>query len=697
MTPYVHPGLDPESPFNHQNLPAGRPACGMRRARVGGDIMFNRLKIASKLLIGFGALLLLLVGISSLSAINGLKSRDSLEELAKYKSNEVLDHVVQENIQTGRMHMWMALGSGDHEHWKQSDEAFKLASDRLDELAKSTTIPSRLAKVRQLIGLLQSFRDVASRFRTFEGQNEALNTTEGKAVFANALKIGSDFTNLAATLSQEYESSADQTESDAKESANLIVVLAVGAGLASLLIGLALSFLIARSIRQPIVDLTRVMDSLAKGDLTVSVPNTSEPNEIGEMARSVSVFKDNGVERLRLETEAAANRAAAEAERERVEAERRQNEAEQASVVATLADSLVKIAKGDLTARIAADFKGRYQQIKTDFNAAVARLDETMQGVTGSTNAIHSGTQEISAASDDLSRRTEQQAASLEETAAALDEITATVKKSAEGATHARQVVAAADGDAKKSAIVVRQAVEAMDAIAKSAQQISQIIGVIDEIAFQTNLLALNAGVEAARAGDAGRGFAVVASEVRALAQRSAEAAKQIKGLISASTTQVDHGVKLVAETGKSLERIMAQVAEINDVVSEIAAGAKEQATGLEEVNTAINQMDQVTQQNAAMVEESTAASHSLSQETDQLSGLIGQFQVGRASANDSIRRELEKVAPHAFRQPAKAVAANAPRTETRKAAARPARAAPKAMVANGSPVSADGDGWEEF
>ena len=169
-----------------------------------------------------------------------------------------------------------------------------------------------------------------------------------------------------------------------------------------------------------------------------------------------------------------------------------------------------------------------------------------------------------------------------------------------------------------------------MDAIAKSAGQISQIIGVIDEIAFQTNLLALNAGVEAARAGDAGRGFSVVASEVRALAQRSAEAAKEIKALISASTTQVDHGVKLVGETGKSLERMMAQVVEINAVVGEIAAGAREQAIGLAEVNTAINQMDQMTQRNAAMVEESTAATHTLSQETAQLSGLIGQFRSAR-------------------------------------------------------------------
>ncbi len=180
---------------------------------------------------------------------------------------------------------------------------------------------------------------------------------------------------------------------------------------------------------------------------------------------------------------------------------------------------------------------------------------------------MQAGTQEISAASDDLSRRAEQQAVSLEENAAALDQITATVKKSAEGATHARQVVSAADEDAKKSRVVVRQAVEAMDAIAKSARQISQIIAVIDEIAFQTNLLAINAGVEAARAGDAGRGFAVVASEVRALARRSAEAAKEIKGLISASTGQVDRGVELVAEAGKSLERIMGQVADINHVV----------------------------------------------------------------------------------------------------------------------------------
>ena len=253
-------------------------------------------------------------------------------------------------------------------------------------------------------------------------------------------------------------------------------------------------------------------------------------------------------------------------------------------------------------------------------------------------------------------------------------------------------MVAAADADAKESAAVVRRAVDAMSAIAKSSQQISQIIGVIDEIAFQTNLLALNAGVEAARAGDAGRGFAVVASEVRALAQRSAQAAKEIKALISDSAGQVDAGVKLVGETGRSLERIMAQVTEINAVVGDIAAGAQEQSTALQETNTAIEQMNLVTQQNAAMVEQSTAAGHSLSEESSKLAQLVGQFQIGRPASDEALRRELTAAAPHAFRGPDKTPRAVLPATATRPTpAARPAPT--RAKMASGAPA---GD-WTEF
>jgi len=273
-------------------------------------------------------------------------------------------------------------------------------------------------------------------------------------------------------------------------------------------------------------------------------------------------------------------------------------------------------------------FAPKAQQLKTDFNAAASRLQDAMKSIASTTGGVSAGADEIAQASDDLSRRTEQQAASLEETAAALDEITATVRKTAAGAKEASQVVAAARGDAQRSGEIVSQAVSAMTQIEGSSQKVGNIIGVIDEIAFQTNLLALNAGVEAARAGEAGRGFAVVAQEVRALAQRSADAAKEIKTLISTSTQQVGAGVNLVGQTGEALQRIVDQVASIDTLVNAIAASANEQSTGLHEVNIAVNQMDQVVQQNAAMVEQATAATHALKGEASELANLVGRFKV---------------------------------------------------------------------
>ena len=306
---------------------------------------------------------------------------------------------------------------------------------------------------------------------------------------------------------------------------------------------------------------------------------------------------------------------------------------ERQSVVDRVGEAMAALSSGDLMVQMSADIPPDYAQLREDFNTAIKTLRETMAAISEATGALREGAEEIASSSDDLSRRTERQAASLEETAAALDEITATVRQSADGARDASAKVAQTRAGARRSGEVVREAIRAMGEIEQSSGQITQIIGVIDEIAFQTNLLALNAGVEAARAGDAGKGFAVVAQEVRALAQRSAEAAKEIKGLISASGAHVGAGVKLVGETGDALGSIVEQVDDIDALISRIAASSQEQSTGLAEINAAVNQMDQIIQQNAAMVEQATAATTGLQQKTLELEKRVGRFDIGAGSA----------------------------------------------------------------
>lgn len=402
----------------------------------------------------------------------------------------------------------------------------------------------------------------------------------------------------------------------AQGSASLGIGITVGA-----MIGATLSTLIAgKLICTPYVNTVIRMEGLAAGDLSSPIGHIEHKDCVGRMTAAMVVFRDNA---------------------DRISAHGRDADI----VVRRLGTGLEAVASGDMTYQINEPFAGEYDGLRRTFNSTVEGLERSMSQVASSAQSVHAGSTEIRAASEDLSRRTEQQAASLEETTAAMDQVTGMVGDTARGASEVRSAINAAHKDASEGGTVVSQAVDAMDAIEKSSQEIGQIISVIDGIAFQTNLLALNAGVEAARAGDAGKGFAVVANEVRALAQRSADAAKDIKDLITKSSEQVGHGVNLVGETGKMLERIVTKIADVNGLIADIANSTETQATNLKQVNHAVTDMDKMTQQNAAMVEESTAAARNLSSEADQLASLVGSFQL-RSSAG----RPAARPAPPAAR-----------------------------------------------
>jgi methyl-accepting chemotaxis protein len=348
------------------------------------------------------------------------------------------------------------------------------------------------------------------------------------------------------------------------------------------------------------------------------------------------------------------------------------------------------MAENDLTCRIDRELPGDYARIGENFNSALESLGQAIAAVSGAASGIAIGSEEIRSASDDLASRTEQQAAALAETTAAMSRVTGMVQENARNAADVTISMTNAHKEATDGGRIVGEAVEAMGAIQKSSQEIAQIINVIDAIAFQTNLLALNAGVEAARAGDAGRGFAVVANEVRALAQRSADAAKEIKDLITNSTLQVDRGVSLVGDTGKALTEIVSRVGDVTTVISQISKVAEQQAEDLEHVNATMGNMDMMTQQNAAMVEQSNAAARSLAGEAEQLTGLVTDFRVPGLAGGGAQR-------------PARPVSRLPQTTTPRQVPAQPrthARASSRAPQTSGSlALKADyaADDWSEF
>ncbi|WP_246660176.1 methyl-accepting chemotaxis protein [Rhizobium sp. FKL33] len=601
------------------------------------------------------------VGILGMRDIGGtLASVGTREEMAR----EAMDLRV-DIIAISRMTYQLALApekAGDF-----ATETEKRAGEMLERLPKIEQVASpdekaMLADVKT--ALLAYFDQIRAMVKTAQDGGDAAGL---KAALGKALDAQKAVTAAVKIYSKSSGESLATARADALSEADLAIWVQIGVAAFCVIIGGSVSSYIARNgISRPIKALTGAMSRLAGGDLSGEVDSTARQDEIGEMARAMEIFRKNSIAMRQLEAQEQAMHAkSAELQNTisgvvaaavngdfslRISKDYDNPDLNRfASSVNELVGTVDKgvgamrrvigaLADADLTQTMQGEFRGAFAELQNNVNATMETLASTIERIRLSGSTINDNTRELSAAANDLSRRTEQQAASLEEAAAALDEITATVRSTSQRAHEVTSMMVETKQSAGKSGAIVRDAVSAMSRIEESSGKISQIIGVIDEIAFQTNLLALNAGVEAARAGDAGKGFAVVAQEVRELAQRSANAAKEIKSLINQSETEVSTGVGLVRSTGEALLEIEGLVNRVNDHIETISKATQEQASALQEINSSVNHMDQMTQQNAAMVEETTAASMSLSEQSRHLHELLERFRLSASTAR-SVRR----------------------------------------------------------
>ena len=595
-----------------------------------------------------------------------------------------------------------------------SASAADTAGKQIAAVREDMTAFAARVKSTETARSLKDASDLTAQYQAAFAVATTAITESDTLVAVTMPKAAKDFAEQTSALSKDLTESLKAVSVENRTRNDEAVSLVLLVTLAALLLGGLFAWIIARGITRPVLEMTGAMTRLAGGDNAVVVPALGNRDEIGEMAKAVEVFKQNAIDKLRMEAE---QRAADEAQRqaEAEEARRQVTIVEEVAEVARAAGQgnldrridltgkdgfllnlcegvntlvaltevalkdvagvLAAVAEGDLTKRITNPYGGLFDQLKGDVNKTAEKLFEIVTNINSSAGQINGAAGEVSAGSADLSQRSEQQASALEETAASMEELASTVRQNAANAQQANQLAAGAREVAAGGGQVVADAVDAMGRIEASSQKIGDIVGMIDEIAFQTNLLALNAAVEAARAGDAGKGFAVVAQEVRNLAQRSAQASKEIKGLIGESTGQVKTGADLVKGAGKTLEEILGSVKRVADIVAEIAAASTEQASGIDQVNAAVSQMDEMTQQNAALVEESAAAAHALEDQAAELTRLMAFFNVGGST----------EASPAPARPAAKPVAKKSP-PAPKSAPDRPAH----------SPVAKAAE-WEEF
>jgi methyl-accepting chemotaxis protein len=493
-------------------------------------------------------------------------------------------------------------------------------SENIDKLKATLTAYTKHAK--SVIDMADSDSGAALMFMT-----------SAQRTFAEIAKLTDDMIENSKEIRDN-----EIARSNIKLDQQNIVLMAIM--IVAVVIGCFYSFVVARAIARPVVTIAEAIERLAHSDLDMEIPGTNQRDEIGAIANAVVTMREAlrekarvDAEKVRRDSEAAAQkesqRHAAESERKRAEEARQKIEhEEQGAVVSELSKGMENLANGNLAYRIDAPFSDRYLELKNNFNVAMSSLQETITALSDSIRDVANAANEISTGATDLSQRTEEQAASLEQTSASMEEIAATVKRNADNAQRANQSAAGTRDVAGRAGQVAAEAVTSMAKIEDTSRKVADIIGVIDEIARQTNLLALNAAVEAARAGESGRGFAVVASEVRSLAQRSSQAAKDIKGLIANSSLQVKEGVDLVNRTGNSLNEISESINKMGEIVADIAAASLEQSSGIEQVNKALTQMDEVTQQNSALVEENAATAKTLEHQARVMEERVSFFHI---------------------------------------------------------------------
>ncbi len=597
--------------------------------------MLNNISVTTKGLIAFSLLAAIAIASSVFIYNRTIVANELVEESDKIKAladavTEFSDDVYVADL---KLKTYLLTGNRDFAETTQS-----LLGEMAQDVTDLTKLFSEQAPA-ELPALQSSFATLAQWQTEIVQRQMDLMRSPDTVELARAIEVGGAGEALVEQAQQSLQLVTQQfatrsTAAKEQQGAALLMVerIALGAAIAVAIVAALMGFLNYRLVSRPLSRLATATDRLANGDLDISIVSGGK-DEIGQMAASMQIFREAAIANKRLEAEAEGNRQRAEAERiaaqQRAEADAA---ARLQAATSGLAAGLKRLASGDLAFQIDQPFAENFETLRHDFNSSIRELAATMDRIRETAGTIDGGSATIADGARELARRTESQAASLEQTAASLKEINSTVSAANQRVAEAQSVAKKANDSALASGKVVTEAEDAMHRIEESAQQISNIIGVIDEIAFQTNLLALNAGVEAARAGEAGKGFAVVAQEVRELAQRSANAAKEIKALIQNSTAQVANGVQLVHGTGETLLQIGDLIQKMNEHMDAIADFTRDQASNLRDIGGAVDTLDIVTQQNAQVSEQSSNEANRLAAEAGSLSQMIQRFKLPGSS-----------------------------------------------------------------